>query len=235
MKSFLMMGQSNMAGRGAVGDVEPISNPNTYMLRMGRWRPMSEPINVDRPIDYSGTLALYSGVGPAASFADSYAKHYNEKVGLIPCADGGSSLVDWQVDGQLFLHAFYQAKLAMNISQLTGIIWHQGEAECNDIECAATYRERFLVIMNELQTRLGVKLPIVVGEIGYFFADYDPKPKYLDIVNTELNRLADEDNIAVVSATGLVDRGDKLHFDAKSQREFGRRYFEAYRKLVEKE
>ena len=86
MKSFLMMGQSNMAGRGAIGDVEPIANPYTYMLRMGKWRPMSEPINVDRPIDYSGTLTIYSGVGPAASFADSYAKHYNEKVGLIPCA-----------------------------------------------------------------------------------------------------------------------------------------------------
>ena len=230
-----MMGQSNMAGRGAVSDVEPISNPYTYMLRMGRWRTMSEPINVDRPIDYLGNLTFYSGIGPAASFADSYAKHYNEKVGLIPCADGGSSLEEWQVDGQLFLHALYQAKLAMNISELTGIIWHQGEAECNDLECATTYRERFLVIINELQTRLGVKLPIVVGELGYFFADHDPKPKYLDIVNAELNQLEDEENIAVVSAAGLVDRGDKLHFDAKSQREFGRRYFDAYRKLVEKE
>ena len=88
------------------------------MLRMGKWRPMSEPINVDRPIDYSGNITIYSGVGPAASFADSYAKHYNEKVGLIPCADGGSSLEDWKVDGQLFLHALYQAKLAMNISEL---------------------------------------------------------------------------------------------------------------------
>ncbi len=29
MKSFLMMGQSNMAGRGAIGDVEPIANPYT--------------------------------------------------------------------------------------------------------------------------------------------------------------------------------------------------------------
>ena len=235
MKSFLMMGQSNMAGRGAIGDVEPISNPYTYMLRMGKWRPMSEPINVDRPIDYSGTLTFYSGVGPAASFADSYAKHYNEKVGLIPCADGGSSLEDWKVDGQLFLHALYQAKLAMNISELCGIIWHQGEAECGDFTRATTYRERFLAIMDELQARLGVRLPIVVGELGYFYADHDPKPKYLDIVNSELNRLAEYDNIAVASAAGLVDRGDKLHFDAKSQREFGRRYFEAYQKLVEEQ
>ena len=45
--SFLMIGQSNMAGRGDFGEVEPISNPMCYMLRMGRWQRMSEPINPD--------------------------------------------------------------------------------------------------------------------------------------------------------------------------------------------
>lgn len=212
MKSFLMMGQSNMAGRGAIGDVEPISNPYAYMLRMGKWRPMSEPINVDRPIDYSGNITIYSGVGPAASFADSYAKYYNEKVGLIPCADGGSSLEDWRVDGQLFLHALYQAKLAMNISELCGIIWHQGEAECKELECATTYRERFLAIMDELQARLGVRLPIVVGELGYFYAEHDPKPKYLDIVNSELNRLVEHGKISVASAGRTCRPRRQAHF-----------------------
>ena len=48
--SFLMIGQSNMAGRGDFGEVEPISNPMCYMLRMGRWQRMSEPINPDRAI-----------------------------------------------------------------------------------------------------------------------------------------------------------------------------------------
>lgn len=197
---------------------------------------MSEPINVDRPIDYSGNITIYSGVGPGGRASPTAARNITMKRSVsYPALTAGSSLEDWKVDGQLFLHALYQAKLAMNISELAGIIWHQGEAECGDFTRATTYRERFLAIMDELQARLGVKLPIVVGELGYFYADHDPKPKYLDIVNSELNRLAEYDNIAVATAAGLVDRGDKLHFDSKSQREFGRRYFEAYRGLVEKQ
>jgi hypothetical protein len=35
-------------------------------------------------------------------------------------------------------------------------------------------------------------------------------------------------NVAYVSSDGLVDRGDKLHFDGPSQRTFGQRYAAAY-------
>ena len=83
--SFLMAGQSNMAGRGEFGEVEPINNELCYMLRMGRWQPMNEPINPDRPV--FGTL-FHSGVGLAASFADEMAKYRGSPIGLIPCADG---------------------------------------------------------------------------------------------------------------------------------------------------
>ena len=64
--SFLLIGQSNMAGRGDFGEVEPIKNKACRMLRMGRWQPMSEPINPDRAI--VGT-SFHSGVGLSASLA----------------------------------------------------------------------------------------------------------------------------------------------------------------------
>ena len=74
MKAFLMIGQSNMAGRGDFGEVAQIDNPLCKMLRNGRFIPMREPINPDRGIfDY-----FHSGVGLAASFADEYAKHYGK-------------------------------------------------------------------------------------------------------------------------------------------------------------
>ncbi len=228
MKSFLMMGQSNMAGRGDFDEVTPIRNPHTFMLRNGLWQPMTEPINCDRPIKRTGKLGTNSGIGPAASFADAYAGFYGEDVGLIPCAEGGSSLDMWRVDGQLFLNAYYQALLAMNSSELTGVIWHQGEAECGTDERADSYAERFLVIMNELQKRLGVTLRIVVGELGDFMVERCQNDRPLR-VNAQLHKLAEFDNIAAASAKGLTDRGDILHFNAVSQREFGRRYFEAYR------
>lgn len=114
----------------------------------------------------------------------------------------------------------------MNISELTGIIWHQEEAECGREERAVTYKVRFLVITNELHARLGVELPIVVGEIGEFLVRTPTPMPYLDEVNHQLHMFADENvNIAITSAKGLEDHGDILHFSAAAH-EFGCRYFE---------
>jgi hypothetical protein len=38
--------------------------------------------------------------------------------------------------------------------------------------------------------------------------------------------------MALASAEGLVSKGDNLHFDSKSLREFGRRYFQKYLELT---
>ena len=46
IRSFLLVGQSNMAGRGDLTPENTITAPDCFMLRMGRWQPMSEPINV---------------------------------------------------------------------------------------------------------------------------------------------------------------------------------------------
>ena len=71
IRSFLLIGQSNMAGRGDFGEVDPIDNRSCFMLRMGRWQPMSEPINVDRDIL---NIKFHSGISLGASFADEMAK-----------------------------------------------------------------------------------------------------------------------------------------------------------------
>ena len=101
MKSFLLIGQSNMAGRGDFSEVPEIINNKCFMMRNGRWVHMREPINPDRSI-----FSFYhSGVGLSASFADKYARHFDEEVGLIPCADGGTSLCEWMPGEILFDNA----------------------------------------------------------------------------------------------------------------------------------
>ena len=44
MKSILLVGQSNMAGRGFMTEVEPIINERIKVLKNGRWQFMEEPI-----------------------------------------------------------------------------------------------------------------------------------------------------------------------------------------------
>ena len=100
--SFLMVGQSNMAGRGDLTPENALAPSDCFMLRMGRWQPLHEPINPDRP---------ESGASLAASFAEQYSREV-APIGLIPCADGGTSITEWQRGDLLFDHAVMQAKLA---------------------------------------------------------------------------------------------------------------------------
>ena len=99
-----MVGQSNMAGRGIPKEVEPIKNQNVYVLRNGRWIPMYVPVNPDR---------ARAGISLAESFADAYEKRHGVKVGLVPCADGGTCLDQWApgevlFDNAVFFDSFFQ-------------------------------------------------------------------------------------------------------------------------------
>lgn len=233
MVSFLLIGQSNMAGRGYFGEVPHIENPLCKMLRNGKWQPMSEPICPDRPI-FTGKTR--SGVGLSASFADAYANAFGEAIGLIPCADGGTRMEEWQPGEVLFDHAVMQTKLAMRSSTLAGILWHQGEADSTP-ERAPLYHDRFLNMLNTMKKELGIgDLPVIVGELGRFFVNREGKdPAMIASVNDTLRQLANEiPNAGFVTSEGLESRGDNLHFSSASYREFGLRYFAKYREITGK-
>jgi hypothetical protein len=225
--SFLMIGQSNMAGRGRLADVEPIASDKLFMLRNGRWYPLSEPVNCDRP---------FAGVSLAASFAWEYQKRFGGEAGLIPCADGGSSLADWAEGGQLYTHAVYQTRLAQRVSEVKGILWHQGEGDSNREADARTYGPRFMAILSALRRDCGLEdTPVILGELGHFLGE-SPRggqEPYYGLVNQALAALAaGNPGIALASAEGLNSNGDYLHFDARSLRELGRRYFQKYLELI---
>ena len=228
--SFLMIGQSNMAGRGDFGEVETIDNDNCLMLRMGRWQRMSEPINPDRAVF---GFEFHSGVNLCASFADSYTKYFNKKIGLIPCAEGGTSICQWQPGEILFDHAVMMTKLAMRSSKFAGILWHQGESDCNDANFPH-YKESLVRMITEIRKELDAEdLPFIFGELsenissGWKLKDY---PQKMNLLFKEIEK--EVPNCRLVSAKGLTIKSDGIHFDSRSLREFGNRYFEAYLDLV---
>ncbi len=134
------------------------------MLRNGRWQKMSEPINPDRSI-LEGKF--HSGISLGASFADAIAKALNCKVGLIPCADGGTDIDDWKEGGVLYRHALIMARLALETSTLSGIIWHQGESDCSSEEKAKNHKSKFYNVITALISDLGVgDLPVIIGELS---------------------------------------------------------------------
>lgn len=229
--SVLMLGQSNMAGRGDFGEVKPIRNPLCYMLRMGRWQPMCEPVNPDRAI-FEGRFR--SGVSLAASFADAYARCFQRPVGLIPCADGGTSLAQWMPGELNYDHAVLQAQLAARSSCLKAIIWHQGESDCKSEEDLFSYKERFLTMLQQLRRDLRAEdVPVILGELSETITEkWIPEGRCIQM-NRNLRELAGEiPQCAIASAEGLTLKADGLHFDSVACREFGKRYFEAYRSLI---
>ena len=229
-----MIGQSNMAGRGNFGEVPEIINDRCYMLRNGRWQPMSEPINPDRQV----FGAFHSGVGLAASFADEYANHFGENIGLIPCADGGTAISEWQPGELLYDNAVSQAKLAQRTSEIVGILWHQGENDSCDIKDVKLYHDRFIKMISSLLKDLNLpqNTPILIGELGDFVGTYDAgKCKFHKEINTTLKELSQELPCGgFVSSKDLVCKDDGIHFDSKSYRQFGKRYFEVYLRIKEK-
>lgn len=227
--SILIIGQSNMGGRGFRDEVEPIVNKDILVARNGRWRPMYVPVNPDR---------VTSGINLSESFCDLYAKEKGVQVGIIPCADGGTSLDQWAVGSLLFDHACYMAKLAQRTSTIAAVLWHQGESDCGDANYPL-YEEKLLKIIDGFRERLDLyDVPFLVGGLGDFLKDFAGSPvfgKNYCHINEALQRVATKrERVGFVSAEGLGANPDNMHFSAKALREFGVRYYEEFLKLEDK-
>jgi len=233
IKSFLMIGQSNMAGRGEFNDVPKIDNPLCFMLRNGRWQKMSEPINPDRAV-FEGEF--HSGVSLGASFADYISKRYDCRVGLIPCADGGTDIDDWAKGGVLYDNALYSAKLAMRSSSFSGILWHQGESDCFDDNKAKAHKAKFYEMITSLINDIGVKsAPLIMGELSENYSERWGLKNRPNVINCGYREIATKLPLcALASAKGLVLKEDGIHFNSESLREFGVRYAKEYVKLIER-
>ena len=223
MKSILMIGQSNMAGRGFINEVPMICNERILMLRNAGWQMMAEPINYDRP---------NAGIGLAGSFAAMWCmEHEGEQIGLIPCAEGGSSLDDWAVDKNLFKNAVIQAGFAMQDSELIGILLHQGESDSYG-GGYQTYYKKLQVIIESLRKELNAfEVPLIIGGLGDFLGKngFGLNCTEYELVNEQLLKFArEQENSCFVTAEGLTPNPDGIHMDAVSQRRFGVRYYEAF-------
>ena len=230
LHSFLMIGQSNMAGRGEICDVEPIDNFRCYMLRNGRFIRMREPINPDRPI-FEGQFR--SGISLAASFADEFANTYHKRVGLIPCADGGTSIKSWQKGSILYDHAVFITRLAMRSSKFSGFLWHQGESDALTEESVAEYKGKLVKFINDIRADLNAaELPFIMGELSHSVSREWARVELIEEINSIIYEVADElTNCAVASSDGLSMKADGIHFSAPALRVLGRRYFNVYKKI----
>lgn len=224
---FLLAGQSNMAGRGAVTEADREVHPRVLMLaKDGTWQYAVDPVHYDKK---------RAGAGLGRSFALELVKQNpGITVGLVPAACGGSPISSWtpgayhdQTDSHPYDDAIERTKRAMKYGKLAGILWHQGESDSRP-ERASLYKERLIELIGRFRTDLDAPdVPFLIGQLGQFEA----KPW------TEGRRQVNQAQIEVagevpysgfVSSLGLTSLNDNTHFNTQSLHEFGRRYAERY-------
>ncbi len=229
---FLLVGQSNMAGRGKVSAEDTVENPRVLMLtKQDQWKPAVDPIHFDKRL---------AGVGLGRTFGLLVAESSPEiTIGLIPCAVGGSPISAWQPGGfhsQTKSHpyddAIKRAKIAMEAGTLKGILWHQGESDSKD-QLAGAYEQKLHELIARLRTELkSPEVPFIAGQMGQFAErPWSDEKHKVDLAHRSLPEKVKR--TAFVRSDGLGHKGDKVHFGSAAYRELGRRYAEAYRALSE--
>ena len=119
----------------------------------------------------------------------------------------------------------------MENSELTGILWHQGESDSSNGNYKSYYKKLLLIIETLRRELNAPDIPIIIGGLGDFlgkkgFGKYSTE---YNLVNEELQKFAfQQDNCYFVTAEGLTSNPDGIHIDAVSQRKFGLRYYEAF-------
>ncbi len=222
LQVFLLIGQSNMAGRGAVEAEDQVPHPRVFTLTKDlRWVPAVDPLHFDKPERVGTGLGKTFGVTVAESDPEAV-------VGLVPAAFGGSALDEWKPGSPHYVNAVARAREALKHGRLAGILWHQGESDRKP-ELVATYPQRFAAMIAQLRADLDApEVPVIVGEIGRFCPNEGP-------VNAAIRQLpAMVPYCALVSSEGLAGRPEEpetVHFTTPAFRELGRRYAASWLEL----
>ena len=235
---YLLVGQSNMAGRGEVEAQDTVAFLKVFTLSEdNKWVLAKDPIHFDKSA---------AGVGLGRTFGIEMSKaNPDAKIGLIPCAVGGSSIDAWKPGGYHQQTKSYpwddmekRLKIALKEGELKGILWHQGESDSN-LEKCYEYEEKLKDLIARLRTLAqNPDVPFVAGEIGKFkikenqnrFKPLKPAPA-LVVVNATKKVVKEDGNAAFVNSKKLNHRGDNTHFNSASYRELGKRYAKAMLKL----
>ncbi len=158
-----------------------------------KWVLAKHPVHFDKP--------KAAGVGPGLAFGIDMAKADSTvKIGLVPCAVGGTAIERWQPDAfdeatktHPYEDALSRIREAMKYGVVKGVIWHQGESNSTE--------KKSLLYLAQLDTLI----KRIRAEVG----------------NPKLNTIP---FTAVATSEDLIHKGDQTHFDSASATILGHRF-----------
>ncbi len=236
---YLLIGQSNMAGRGVFEQADTVAAlEGIYLLDdQGRVVPAREPLNRYSTIRKGLSV---QGMGLGHGFAEEMHRRTGRSVLLVVNARGGSSLDQWMPGApperftesrsedaarrgtempSFYEEAVRRTRQACRYGQLKAILWHQGESDSDSLR-AASYLPALTTFVASLRSDLGVgeQVPFIAGQIQPGHAN----ARFFNPVISRVGELVP--NAFCVSSEGLSVLPDQLHFTREAQLELGRRY-----------
>jgi hypothetical protein len=231
---FLLIGQSNMAGRGYMieGD-EDVFDENVFLLNdAGEVIPATNPLNQYSSIRKEMSIQR---IGPGLGFSKKISKKTGRKILLVVNARGGTTLAQWAKgesgDGY-YEEAVRRTKQAMQYGTLKAIIWHQG---CGDSKKTDVYLSKLAVFVEQLRTDLGADVPFIAGELGRWRPNVATFNEMIHSISEYIPNSAWVSSKRCVPIPSPDPNGKPNlkdpHFDRKSQILIGKRYADKVLKM----
>lgn len=238
---FLLIGQSNMAGRGTMLP-EDLAGPieGVYLLDTeGEVVPATNPLNQYSTIRKD---MKHQQINPGVGFSKKVHAATGRKILLVVNARGGSNINEWakgktttfdytdalgnksSVSLSFYDEAIRRTKQATAHGTLRGILWHQGESNSSN---PTGYMDKLKALVSGLRAELG-NVPFVAGEIAPWHTNRD---KFNPIIRTIATEIPDSDWVSSEGCDMLKDESDP-HFGRNGQLLLGERYAEKILRMV---
>jgi hypothetical protein len=214
---FVLAGQSNMVGRGFPLSLASPTDPRLLIWRDGRWQTASDPLGPPSNPD--------SGIGPGMTFGLQLLKKLPSwRIGLVMCAQGATTIQDWQPEKKLYRSCVDQVRAAGG-AHPAGILFLQGERGGSVAE-ASRWPDGFLPLFHAFRRDFGERVPFLLGQIGTFVGLEDAQA----VLREQQARLAATlPHTRLVRSLDLPTQGN--HYTVAGYRVLGARFATAWYRL----
>jgi len=254
---YLLIGQSNMAGRGVLTEadkketVEGVYLLDSYMSGFsgeytaftGSKNYEEKPVPATHPFNQYSTIRknlatqqMNPGYGFATTVRDyNKARGYTRPILIVCNPRGGTSITEWAKGKEYYNEAVRRTKEAMKYGTLKGILWHQG---CSDGSRVNSYMGLLNTMVTNLRTDLGAgNVAFVAGELAYWRSS---SPVFNEMIQTIESNISNSGWVSAKDCGALkpeslnTDSPDP-HFSREGQILLGSRYGEKIIEMVYKE
>ncbi|GAF03335.1 sialate O-acetylesterase [Saccharicrinis fermentans] len=212
---YLLIGQSNMAGRAPFKEHDKDTLKNVFLYTGNDsilWEKAANPLNKYSTIRKNISMQK---MGPGYTFAQTMASQSKNPIGLVVNAKGGSNIQSWAPGTTFYNEAVRRTKEALKQGQLKGIIWHQGEANASKYK---QYIPQIIALIQALRKDFNQpNLPFVAGQLS---EDKINRKNFNQMILTLPGKIK---NVGIATSENMTTI-DQTHFNSASQRILGKRY-----------